>query len=330
MSFESPQYLILLLFIPALYFLENHLKKIDTIPFPSVKFVTQAAKESKIHINKNSLLLILKFLALSFFILSLARPQRSIETQGISSRGIDIILCMDTSTSMKALDFNPKNRFEAAVEAAKEFVKARKNDRIGIVAFSGLSFTYCPLTTDRDAVINFIDNMHIGMTTVDGTNISAGILTSVERLKQTESPSKVIILLTDGRHNIGEVDPITAAKAAASVGIKIYTIGAALPGRALYPIDDPVFGRRFVYVQDDLDEQLLKEIANITGGSYFRVTAKDGLSTIYRQIDKLEKADIRTEKFTERYEMFHAFLIPGFLFFGLSIFLDKVLMRGLP
>ncbi len=327
MRFASPLYLFLLAVIIVYNILKRVIRPAEFLPFPFLGAIKSSA--AKPH-PRDLYVEILKNISIAFLIIALARPQKGMITSDVKASGIDIMLCLDTSTSMKALDFNPRNRFDAAKAAAKEFIKSRKNDRIGVVAFSGLSFTQCPLTVDHGAVLEFVDKMQIGMTQIDGTNIGSGILTAIERLKFTKARSKVIILLTDGRNNTGVIDPVTAAKAAYASGIKIYTIGAALPGRSLYPIDDPFFGQRLVYVEDDLDEGLLSEIARITDGKYFRVKDKRGLSEIYKQIDKLEKGEIISERFTEYRELYGYFLLPGFLLFCAMVITDKVLFWRIP
>jgi len=231
---------------------------------------------------------------------------------------------------MRALDFKPKNRLDAAKDAAMEFVKARKNDRIGVVVYSALAFTQCPLTTDHAALLGFLDKVEIGMTQIDGTAIGTALLTSVSRLKDSNGKSKIIILLTDGRNNMGEVDPVTAAKAAQSSDIKIYSIGMGAPGKALYPVEHPVFGTQYVYLPEELDEGMLREIAGVTGGAYFRARNRHELRYIYKQIDKLEKTEIKTSQFTEYKELFRFFAIPGFLLLAGAFILERTLYRKIP
>ncbi|MEW6040424.1 MAG: VWA domain-containing protein, partial [Elusimicrobiota bacterium] len=260
----------------------------------------------------------------------LARPQMGLITSESTAHGIDIMLCIDTSTSMRALDFKPKNRLDAARDAAMEFVKARENDRIGIVVYSALAFTQCPLTFDHSALLGFLNKVEIGMTQLDGTAIGTALLTSVSRLKDSPGKSKVIILLTDGRNNMGEVDPVTAAKAAQSSDIKIYTIGMGAPGRALYPVEHPVFGTQYVYIPEDLDENTLRQIADVTDGVYFRARGKQELREIYKRIDKLEKTEIKTAQFTEYSELFRFFAVPGFLALCSLYFLERTLFKKIP
>jgi Ca-activated chloride channel family protein len=262
---------------------------------------------------------------------ALARPQAGQKSSEIYNQGIDILLALDTSTSMQAIDFKPANRFEAAKKVAKEFVKGRTHDRIGIVVFAGLAYTQCPLTADTDAVLNFLDQSAIGMTQVDGTAIGSAIATAVNRLKDSPGKSRVVILVTDGRSNIGEIDPLTAAQAAQALGARVYTIGAGQPGGALYPVDDPFFGRQYVKMPgQELDESTLAKIAETTGGRYFRATDSAALERIFKQIDSMEKSEIKTVKYTNYTELFGWMLWPAFILLLLEIALANTWLKRLP
>ncbi|MGA2090217.1 MAG: VWA domain-containing protein [Endomicrobiales bacterium] len=274
---------------------------------------------------------ILRYAAVVLILLALARPQAGQHSEEIFNRGVDIMMLMDTSSSMRALDFKPDNRYEAAKKVAKEFVKQRKNDRIGIVIFAGLAYTQCPLTADHDAVMNFIDQTSVDMTGADGTAIGSAIATATNRLKNSPGKSKIIILITDGRNNAGEIDPLTAAQAAAALSVKIYTIGAGQPGGAVYPVDDPTWGRQYVKVpEQDLDEDTLAKIAETTGGRYFRATDSQSLERIMKQINDLEKSDIKTVKYTSYRELFGWFLWPAFGLVMLESLLSCTWLRTLP
>lgn len=327
MRFNNFYFLFLLLLLPVFVWIILNFKTKDKILFSNIALLKNAYNKKN---YRQKILLSLKIFSLFLLIIALARPQLGLVTTESSTRGVDIILCMDTSTSMRALDFNPQNRLDVAKEAAKEFVKERKNDRIGIVVFSGLSFTQCPLTTDHAAVIDFLDRVEIGMTQVDGTAIGTAIMTSINRLKNSNAKSKIIILLTDGRNNAGEIDPLTASKTAQALDIKIYTIGTGAPGQALYPIDDPFWGRRYVYLPEELDETQLKTIAGITGGEYYRAKTKKGMFEIYKEIDKLEKTEIKTQNYTEYKELYSWFVLFGFIFFILEIILSKIIFVKIP
>jgi len=272
----------------------------------------------------------LKLAAVLLAVVALARPQGGEKTSEITKKGIDIMLCLDTSSSMRAEDFTPLNRLGVAKQTVKNFVKGRKNDRIGVVVFSAVAFTQCPLTTDYGSLLDFLDKVDIGVTQTDGTAIGTAIMTCVKRLKDSQAKSKIIILLTDGRNNMGEVDPITAAKAAATFGIKVYTIGAAGKGPAPYPIDDPIFGRRYVQIQEDLDEGMLAQIADETGGLYFRATDRASLEQIYKKIDSMEKTDFKIEEYTDFRELYGWFLFPSVIFLLLGILLENFKFRTVP
>jgi len=233
----------------------------------------------------------------------------------------------DVSTSMLAEDLKP-NRIDAAKKTAEEFIAARDNDRIGLVVFAGESFTQCPVTIDHDILINLIDDIHSGMIE-DGTAIGMGLATSVSRLQNSDAKSKVIILLTDGVNNKGFVAPLTAAEIAEEFGIKVYTIGVGTKGKAPYPVQTR-FGTRYQNVDVEIDEAMLRDIAEATNGKYFRATDNKGLKEIYEQIDKLEKTEIDVSSFTRYSEEFKPFLIAALLLFGLELLLRYTVFRTFP
>ncbi|HDZ13062.1 MAG TPA: VWA domain-containing protein, partial [Bacteroidetes bacterium] len=262
-------------------------------------------------------------------ILALARPQSGSTHEEITTEGIDIILAMDISSSMLAEDFKPKNRIEAAKEVAEEFVKGRKNDRIGLVVFAKDSYTQCPLTLDYGILLKFIKDVKIGIIP-DGTAIGMALANAVNRLRDSKAKSKVIILLTDGRNNAGELDPVTAAQIARAMGIRIYTIGAGKKGSALYPVQDPFFGKRYVRMPVDIDENLLKQIASITGGKYFRATNTNSLREIYKEIGKMEKTKIHVKEYTKYKELFVGFLLTALIILIIEILLRNTKFRKIP
>ena len=325
--FASWYFLLFLLVIPVLAYLKFSKRKNFNISYSNIKFIENAFREESI---RDKIIFILRMLVIVFLIVGFARPQKGLITREETTRGIDIILCLDTSTSMRALDFKPKNRFDSAKEAAMEFVKLRKNDNIGVVVFSGLAFTQCPLTTDHEALLQFLDKTEIGMTQLDGTAIGTAIMTSIARLKEGHGKSKIIVLLTDGRNNMGEIDPITAAKAAQSLDIKIYTIGAGAPGKALYPVEHPIFGLQYVYLPEELDETTLRQIAQITEGRYFRVKNRSEMLEAYKEIDKLEKTEIKKYEFKEYNELFRYFVFLGLFLYTLEFFLSRTLLKRIP
>ena len=234
---------------------------------------------------------------------SLARPQMGLETRVQTAQGIDIVLCLDTSTSMEAMDLLP-NRITAAINVSKKFVEERGADRIGLVCFGGQALTQCPLTSDHQTLLNYLDRIEPGQTGVDGTAIGNGIATAVNRLKKANGKSKVIILLTDGRNNAGEIDPPAAADLAKKFGVRIYTIGAGTRGQAPVRVRDPLGFDRQVMVRVDLDEDSLRDIARRTGGQFFRATDSDSLAEIFQQIDRLEKNDAPAQSQVEYRELF--------------------------
>jgi Ca-activated chloride channel family protein len=251
---------------------------------------------------------------------ALARPQTGAEKVEVTSEGIDIVLTLDISGSMRAEDFKPNNRLQVAKEVAKTFVAGREGDRIGLVVFAGGAYTQCPLTLDHGIVTELLEQVDFGGVP-DGTAIGMALATSVNRLREAQGVSKVVILLTDGQNNAGEVDPITAAEAAHALGVRVYTIGAGTDGPARIPVDDPVFGRRYVTIDASVDEKTLKEIADITGGKYFRATTAEALERIYAEIDRMEKSEAETTEYVEYTERgpFLALLAGLILAFGLVL-----------
>jgi len=234
---------------------------------------------------------LLPALALTLIAVALARPQSVKLLPGGDGRGIDIILAVDTSLSMSSIDIKP-NRITAAKEIAKAFVRGRVNDRIGLITFGGAPLLASPLTIDQDALVDRLDSLYPGMTKVDGTAIGDGLVSAAARLKDSTAKSKVIVLLTDGRSNTGVVDPITAAKTVAAVGAKIYAIGTAGRGPALMEIDTPN-GKQMVQTDDDLDDELLAQLAEITGGKSYRAENRGELEKVFKEIDSLEKSEVK-------------------------------------
>ena len=235
-------------------------------------------------------------------VLALARPQLENVTVERSADGIDIVMILDTSTSMRAEDLKP-NRLEAARAVAMDFVDGRISDRVGLVVFARQSYTACPPTLDYNLLTNVLENVRMGQIQ-DGTAIGMGLATAVNRLKDSKAISRVVILLTDGMNNAGEIDPVTAAELALTYQIKIYTIGVGSRGTAPYPIDDPIFGRRYQSVSVDIDEEMLTEIASMTGGQYFRATNTDALQEIYDRIDEMERTEVEEIYYTDYQDLY--------------------------
>ena len=270
---------------------------------------------------------LLRLTAIALVIVGLARPRTSEEsTQTKSSEGIDIILALDVSTSMLARDLRP-NRMEATKKVASEFIQARKNDRIGLVVYAGESFTQTPLTSDHSVLLNALEGVRDGLIN-DGTAIGMGLATAVNRLKDSEAKSKVIILLTDGDNNAGQVDPITAAQLAEEFNIRTYTIGVGTKGTAPYPVKD-FFGRTVIRnIEVNIDEDLLKQIATQTGGQYFRATNNNSLKNIYAEIDKLETTKLQELKYYSYDEKFEMYVLIAFILFALERLLKYTLFRS--
>ena len=269
--------------------------------------------------------IVLRSLALAALIIGLARPQSSLSWQNSTTEGIDIVIASDISGSMLAEDFEP-NRMEAGKNIAIDFIKNRPNDRIGLVIFSGESFTQCPLTIDHDVLINLFKDIKNGMID-DGTAIGMGLATAVNRLKESDAKSKVVILLTDGSNNTGSIPPITAAEIAKQFNIRVYTVGLGTKGMAPYPVQTPM-GIQYQRVPVDVDEVTLGKIADITGGKYFRATNNTTLKNIYEQIDKLEKAKIDVTQYHKKTEMFLPLVVIALLLLLLEFVLKNTVFKG--
>jgi Ca-activated chloride channel family protein len=274
---------------------------------------------------------ILILLGICLLIISLARPQSSSKYETFQANGIDIMLVMDTSTSMEAIDPTVNiSRIQSAKNQAKEFILKRVNDRIGIVVFSSLAFTQCPLTLDKDALINFVDLINTRITKADGTAIGSALATAVNRLSKVDSKSKIVVLLTDGANNTGEVSPMTAAQLAKDNNIKVYTVGIG-SDKDYYEIEDMFWGKRQVQAQgNDLDENLLKEIAAKTDGEYFSAQTSKDLYKAFSSIDKLEKTTVEHTKSVNYNEQFMKFLLPAFWILILGFLLKITILKRLP
>lgn len=270
---------------------------------------------------------VFRLLAICCIVFALARPQTRNDEQLVTGEGIDIVLCLDISGSMLAQDFTP-NRMEAAKNVAGEFIDNRPTDRIGLVIFSGESFTMCPLTTDRTVLKTQLYNVQSGLLE-DGTAIGSGLATGVDRLRNSPSKSKVIILLTDGENNGGLIDPNTAKEIAKSVGVKVYTVGMGTEGYAPVPVQTP---GGIVYQKEkvNIDEKLLTQIATETGGRYYRAKDNESLKNIYTEIDQLEKSKIETSTLRRYTEQFYPFALAAALFLLLELVLRWTVLRKFP
>ena len=326
--FEDPWLLLTLVLIPILIIRERSIANtIDYSSLSSLKAVNQY------HYKVLALTpTILKFIAITLFIIAFARPQEGSKRTEILSQGVDIILAIDTSGSMQALDFkkndNQVTRLSVVKGVVAEFVKHREMDRMGMVVFGANAFTQCPLTLDQSILLSFIDKLKIGMAG-DATAIGSAIGISSKRLKDLKSKSKIIILLTDGRNNSGAISPIQAAEIAKSLGIKIYTIGVGKRGKAPFLVDS-IFGKRLIYQDVDIDEKVLNKISKMTEGKYFRATDLKSLKNIYKQIDLLEKSEVKILDHSKYKELFHYFLIPGLFLLLIEIICSNSFLRRLP
>lgn len=272
---------------------------------------------------------ILNMLIIAAMILSLARPRMAYKKQRIKGRGIDILLAIDISGSMKAVDFQPTNRLEAAKQVAAEFIDKRVNDRIGLITFSDNAFTQCPLTLDYNILMTILESIKINEEP-SGTAIGMGLATAVARLKDSEAKSKVIILITDGRNNTGEIDPFTAAELAQTFEIKVYPVGVGSKGEVDYPYDTP-FGVRYRKVKIDIDMDALNRIADLTGTERARLAQNtDELEAIINYIDELEKSEIEIQNYYQYAEMFWYFLLAGLILLIIRLFTGLVIFREIP
>jgi Ca-activated chloride channel family protein len=271
---------------------------------------------------------LLRAVALVLGVLALARPRERNVTRETFAEGVDIMMVLDTSTSMRAEDFRP-NRFEAARQVGAEFIRGRTSDRIGIIVFAAKAFTQAPLTLDYDFLQAMLSEVEVGVIE-DGTAIGTALAMAVNRIKDTEAESKVVILLTDGQNNRGELSPETAAEVAQAMGVRVYTIGVGAYGEAPFVIDHPFAGRQRRMVPVDIDETMLQKVAETTGGRYFRATNNQALREIYAEIGQLERTRIEERIYTDYEERYADFLLPGFLLMLVGIGLDTTLLRRFP
>lgn len=327
LTFKNPElfYLLLVIVPMAIWYIFRQKRSTASIQVSSTASVFKAPKTIRHYLRH--LVFICQMIAIAFFVVVLARPQSSSNWENVTTEGIDIIIALDISSSMLARDFSP-DRLEAAKNVAMEFISGREHDRMGLVVFAGEAFTQCPLTTDRAVLLNLFKDIQSGLIE-DGTAIGNGLATGVSRLKDSEAISRVVILLTDGENNRGEVAPMTAAEIAKTFGIRVYTVGVGSIGTAPYPVQTP-FGIELRDMEVKIDENLLTEIANITGGQYFRATSNKKLEEIYKEIDALEKSKIDVQQYNRKSEEFLPFAILGALFLIAALFLRTTIFRNIP
>ncbi len=326
-TFVHPKMFFLLLLIPA--FVAWYIwKQKDSRPSLQMSSLMPfGGVPTSLRVYLRHLPFALRMVAIAMVVLVLARPQSFNVTQNVETEGIDILIALDISSSMLAQDFKP-DRLEAAKDIAIQFVSGRQNDRIGVVIFAGESFTLCPLTSDLRTVSNQINSIELGLIE-DGTAIGVGLANAVARLKESDALSKVVILLTDGVNNKGEIAPLTAADIASTFGVRVYTVGVGTHGTAPYPVQTP-FGTRMQDMKVEIDEDVLKQIADITGGQYFRATDGKGLVRVYEQIDELEKTKIEVIETTRKSEEFLRFALLALLMLTLDIVLRTTVLRSVP
>jgi Ca-activated chloride channel family protein len=331
--FESPWLLSLLLLLPVLTawpLLAKKWSRPSGLRYAHVKLAAGSARSWRVALRPP--LNGLRLLALALVIIAVARPQTGHAREIIKGEGVDIALALDISGSMASLDFQPDNRLEAAKRVIGDFVQKRPYDQIGLVVFASNAFNQSPPTTDHNVLLRLLDRTELAteLGIDDGTAIGMGLANAANMLKDSDANSRVIILLTDGVNNSGEIDPLTAAQAAEALGIKVYTIGMGRTGEVPVPVVD-VFGReQVVYQQSELDEATLQEIAEITGGRYFRAEDTAGLKEIYEEIDSLEKSQIEVERFTRYQELMVWLLVPALGLVAGEMALRKTIFRKLP
>lgn len=336
MEFESPLYFILLLLlIPyilwyVLFRNSGKRKSEPTIRFSDTTVYYKAPKSWRVHLVHTPFLL--RCVVFTLLVVAMARPQTFNAWDEKTVEGIDIMLAMDVSTSMLAEDLKP-NRIEAAKAVAGEFISDRPNDNIGLTIFAGEAFTQCPMTADHASLINLLNGTRTDIAArgliADGTAIGMGLANAVSRLKNSKAKSKVVILLTDGSNNMGDISPMTAAQIAKSLGIRVYTIGVGTTSVAPYPM--PVAGGvQYVNIPVEIDTQTLKDIAMSSDGNFYRATNTSELRKIYKDIDKLEKTRLNVKKFSKRYEAFQPFAIAALIFMILELFIRMFVLKKLP
>lgn len=328
MRFQNPEFLLLLLLLPLLFLATKSHR--TAIRYSSLDALRSAHRSLRLH--PRLILLSLRTLALTSLILALARPQEGKKFSEILTEGVDIVMALDTSGSMAAEDFQINsrrvNRLEVVRNVVSDFVKKRSNDRIGLVVFGEEAFTQCPLTLDHGIVLDFLQNLEIAMAG-NATAVGSAIGVAVNRMKDLKAKSRIIILLTDGRSNAGDLAPVKAAELAQSLGIKVYTIGVGTRGEAPYPVEGP-FGKSYQMIPADLDEETLESIAKLTAAKYYRATDSEELQKIYDEIDQLEKTEVKLKEYSEYYERFSIFLMIGLGLLGLELILSQTRLRILP
>ena len=327
MTFHNPEYLfLLLLLIPIVFWYIWELQKSDaSLQISSHRNLTKFPQSWKVKFRHGPF--ILRTLTIALIIIALARPQASNSWRTQNAEGIDIMMALDISSTMTIDDVRP-TRLEAAKSVASEFILSRPNDNIGLVIFARQSFTQCPMTTDHAVLINLFNEVKPGMID-DGTAIGLGLANAVNRIKESKAKSKVIILLTDGSNNAGDIAPITAAEIAKTFGIRVYTIGVGTTGIVNMPVQTP-YGIQYQQMKSEFDAKSLQQIANMTGGKYYNATDNEKLRQIYQDIDKLEKTKISVQQYSKKEEQFYWFALLAFIFLVIEVTLRNTIFRKIP
>lgn len=332
MRFYSPQaFYLLILIVPIIaYYIYKEKTSKTAVRYSDIS--TLKSIKPSFAVFARHILIALRIAGFSLLIVALARPQIGTSFEEITTEGVDIMVVLDVSGSMEALDFKPDNRLEIAKKCLLEFINKRNHDRIGLVIFAGRAYTKCPLTLDYDLLRQFVNEISFDLLDDQGTAIGTAIATAANRLKESSGKSKVMILLTDGANNRGEISPVAAAKACSQLGIKIYTIGIGKRGEVPYPVkvQNPFTGKISTQIQmmpSDLDEETLKQISNVTDGKFFRAQNSAELSKIYEDIDILEKSTVESKLFTDWNEKFYPYLIWGFILLCFEFILRQTRFR---
>lgn len=327
MTFANPEWLWLLALVPLLGLGEWwRARRRPGLRFSNVRLT--AAVPASWAQRLRGLPTVLRMGVLVLGLLALARPQEENVVRERHAEGIDIMLVLDSSTSMRAEDFEP-NRFQAAQAVAREFVENRFSDRVGLIVFAAQAYTQTPLTLDYDFLLRMLDEVQVGVIN-DGTAIGTALAMATNRLKDTAAESKVVILLTDGQNNRGEIDPATAAEVAASVGVRVYAIGVGAHGSAPFVVDHPFAGQRRQMMPVEIDEEMLHTVAEATGGRYFRAASKESLRTVYEEIDELETTEVEERIYTDYAERYPLFLWPAFGLLFAEVLLSTTALRRFP
>lgn len=324
-TFNNPNLLYLLfLLLPMICWYIWKQRDMDTsIRLSTLKGFAKAPRTYKWYLRHVPF--VLRTLAMAILVVALARPQSTDSWSNTTTEGIDIVVALDISGSMLAEDFKP-NRLEAAKEDAIRFISGRPNDRVGLVVFSGESFTQCPLTTDHAVLINLINDVKSGMIE-DGTALGVGLANAVSRLKESSAKSKVVILMTDGINNCGEIPPLTAADIAKTMGVRVYTVGIGTQGQAPYPFLDQFGNKHYQNVDVEIDEDVLTQIATQTDGRYFRATNNKRLQEVYEQIDQLEKSKIETTEYSKKNEEYLMLVLAGLALLAVELLMRNTILR---